>query len=166
MSNIIQIADFAGTQYDLPEQKYLSYQNYLDKYEKEYLVKLLGADLYGLFIADLSGGVPQTQRFIDIYNAFDIDDNNCLHRSEGLKTAVIQYVYFFAVRDLSVKKTNTGVVFNSNENSTGPVYSGYNIVEAYNEAITNAKEIQWYICENDVDYPEENMQLFVYSSGI
>ena len=166
MSNIIQIADFAGTQYSLPEQKYISYQNYLDKYEKQFLTNLLGAELYGLFIADLVGGVPQTQRFIDIYNAFSIDDNNCVRYSEGLKVATLQFVYFYAVRDLSVKKTNTGVVFNNNEVSEGPVYSGYNIVEAYNEAIKNAKEIQWYICDNDDIYPEENVQLFEYISGI
>ena len=166
MSNIIQIADFAGTQYSLPEQKYISYQNYLDKYEKEFLVNLLGAELYDLFISDLVSGVPQTQRFIDIYNAFAIDDNNCVRYSEGLKVATLQFVYFYAVRDLSVKKTNTGVVFNNNEVSEGPVYSGYNIVEAYNEAIKNAKEIQWYICDNDEVYPEENVQLFEYISGI
>ena len=166
MSNIIQIADFAGTQYSLPEQKYISYQNYLDKYEKQFLTNLLGAELYGLFIADLVSGVPQTQRFIDIYNAFSIDDNNCVRYSEGLKVATLQFVYFYAVRDLSVKKTNTGVVFNNNEVSEGPVYSGYNIVEAYNKAIKNAKEIQWYICDNDEVYPEENVQLFEYISGI
>ncbi len=166
MSNIIQIADFAGTQYSLPEQKYISYQNYLDKYEKKFLVNLLGAELYDLFIADLVSGVPQTQRFIDIYDAFAIDDNNSVRYSEGMKVAALQYVYFYAVRDLSVKKTNTGVVFNNNEVSTGPFYSGYNIVEAYNEAIKNAKEIQWYICDNDEVYPEENVQLFKYISGI
>ena len=167
MSNIIQIADFAGTQYSLPELKYGSYQNYLDKYEKEFLVNLLGADLYNLFIADLDGnGVPQTQRFINIYNSFEIDDDSCVRYSEGMKIATIQYVYFYAVRDLAVKKTNTGVVFNDNENSNGPSYLGFNIVEAYNEAVKNAYEIQWYICDNDEVYPEENVQTFNYSSGI
>lgn len=166
MSSIIQIADFKGTEYSLPEQKYTSYQNYLDKYEKEFLVNLLGAELYDLFIADLVGGVPQSQRFIDIYNPFHIDDNNCIRYSEGLKVAALQYVYFYAVRDLAVKKTNTGVVFNDNEVSTGPFYDGYNIVEAYNEAIKNAYAIQWYICDNPTDYPEENTQQFLMTSGI
>ena len=166
MSDIIQIADLAGTEYSLPELKYGSYQTYFDKYEKEFLTNLLGAELYGLFIADLVSGVPQTQRFINIYNAFSIDDNNCVRYSEGMKTAAMQYVYFYAVRDLAVKKTNTGVVFNNNEVSQGPFYSGFNIVEAYNEAIKNAKEIQWYICDNDDVYPEENVQLFEYISGI
>ena len=166
MSNIIQIADFAGTEYSLPEQQYISYQDYLDKYDKKFLVNLLGSELYDLFISDLVSGVPQTQRFIDIYNAFAIDDNNCVRYSEGMKVAALQYVYFYAVRDLAVKKTNTGVVFNNNEVSEGPVYSGYNIVEAYNEAIKNAKEIQWYICDNQTDYPEENVQPFTFNSGI
>ena len=108
MSSIIQIADFKDTEYQLPEQKYGTYQNYLDKYEKYFLVHLLGADLYALFIADLVAGVPQTARFLDIYNPFEIDDGGCVRYSEGMKSAVMQYVYFYAVRDLSVKKTNTG----------------------------------------------------------
>lgn len=166
MSIIIQIADFKGTEYSLPEQKYISYQNYLDKYEKKFLVNLLGAELYDLFISDLVGGVPQSQRFIDIYNAFDIDDNNCVRSSEGMKVASLQYVYFYAVRDLAVKKTNTGVVFNDNEVSQGPFYDGYNIIEAYNESIKNAYSIQWFICDNPTDYPEENAQPFQVISGI
>jgi len=166
MSDIIQISDFKDNEYSLPTKKYGDYQSYLDKYEKKFLVDLLGAELYGLFIADLVSGVPQTQRFIDIYDPFDIDDDSCVRRSEGMKLATMQYVYFYAVRDSPVKKTNTGVVFNDNENSTGPSYSGFNIVEAYNESVKNAKEIQWYICDNDEDYPEENVQLFEYISGI
>ena len=166
MSDIIQIADFKGTEYSLPEQKYGSYQTYLDNYEKVFLINLLGAELYDLFIADLVGGVPQTQRFIDIYNSFAIDDNSCVRYSEGMKVATMQYVYFFAVRDLAVKKTNTGVVFNDNEVSQGPFYSGYNIVEAYNESVKNAQEIQWYICDNSDVYPEENVQYFTFTSGI
>lgn len=168
MSNIIQIADFALSEYSLPPLKHgNNYQSYLDKYEKEFLVNLLGADLYSLFIADLDvNGVPQTQRFIDIYNAFTIDDDSCVRYSEGMKVATLQYVYFFAVRDLIVKKTNTGQVNNRNENSDGPSYDGFNIVEAYNEAVQNAYEIQWYICDNDEDYPEENVQPFSPISGI
>ena len=67
MSNIIQLSDFVG-EYELPESKYFDRQPYLDKYEKEYLVNALGADLYKLFIADLVGGVPQTQIYLDIDN--------------------------------------------------------------------------------------------------
>lgn len=166
MSNIIQIADFKNTEYQLPEQKYSTYQNYLDKYEKYFLVQLLGAELYSLFIADLVSGVPQTARFLDIYNSFELDDGGCVRYSEGIKAAVMEYVYFYAVRDLPVKKTNTGVVFNDNEVSVGPMYSGYNIVESYNEAIINAHAIQWFICDNSTDYPEYNGQILNLTSGI
>lgn len=166
MSDIIQISDFEGTEYFLPSQKKGSYQTYLDKYEKEYLIKLLGAELYDLFIADLVGGVPASSRFLDIYNPFHVDDNNCVRMSEGMKLMTIQFVYFYAVRDLNPKKTATGVVINSNENSGDPVYGGYNIVEAYNEGVKNAREIQWFICDNPDVYPEENTQFIEYISGI
>ena len=165
MSNIIQLSDFVG-EYELPESKYFDRQPYLDKYEKEYLVNALGADLYKLFIADLVGGVPQTQIYLDIYNEFQIDDHHCVRQSEGMVKALVEVVYFYLVRDLPVNKTNTGVVFNDNETAKGPYYNGFNIVEAYNQGIKNLREIQWYICENMPDYPDFNGQGLSYTSGL
>ena len=165
MSNIIQLSDFTG-EYKLPDNKYFDKQLYLDKYEKEYLVNCLGAELYKLFIADLVGGVPQSQTYLDIYNEFQEDNNNCVRQSEGMVKALVQVVYFYIIRDLAVSKTNTGVVFNDNETAKGPFYSGYNIVESYNEGIKNLREIQWYICDNSTNYPDYNGQYLSYNAGL
>lgn len=144
-------------------------QAYIDRYEKHYLIQLLGAELYDLFIADLtatSPQVPQSTRFLDIFNEFSIDDNDCVRRSEGMRVMLKQFIYFHFVRDSSRFKTSVGVVQNQGDVSTNTPYDGYNLVESYNQGVTNATEIQWFICDNDEDYPEENMQLFELTSGI
>jgi hypothetical protein len=166
MSSIIQLSDFVG-EYELPTSKYMDKQPYLDRYEKEYLIYLLGAELYKLFIADLdANGEPQTPIYQNIYNPFEEDDHHCVRYSEGMKLAIVQVVYFYLVRDLPVNKTNTGVMFNDNETAKGPYYNGFNIVEAYNQGIKNLREIQWYICENMTDYPDFNGQRLDFNAGL
>ncbi len=41
-----------------------------------------------------------------------------------------------------------------------------NIVQVYNQGVKNAHCMQWYIHENELEYPEENKQPFEYTSGI
>ena len=166
MSDIIQSTDFLSGPYSIPQDECSNIQPWIDKYEKQYLIELLGCELYDLFIADLVDGVPQTQRFIDIYNEFCIDDDSCVRRSEGMKEMVKQLVYFYIMRDLPVRKTQTGVYFNNNEVSNGPTYSNFNLIEGFNDGVRNYHEIQWYIDDNLSTYPEENMQPLDYISGI
>jgi len=166
MSDIIQLTDFESGEYTIPQDSYSDIQPYLDKYEKKYLIELLGCELYDLFIADLVGGVPQTQIYIDIYNEICEDEGSAIVRSEGMKIMLIEIVYFYIVRDLAVKKSSSGVGFNVNEVTDGPTYSGFNIVEAFNEGVKNYRVIQWYICDNSTDYPDYNGQGLNVISGI
>ena len=165
MANILIPADFGSGEYKVPQNCFDSIQNYLDKYEKLYLTKLLGAELYDLFIADLVSGVPQTAKYLSIFNEFRIDENKCIRISEGIKEMLMQFCYFHIIRDLGVKKGIGGVGGYKTEISESR-YDGFNIVEALNEGVDNARAIQWYICDNDVDYPEYNGQYMNYASGI
>lgn len=165
MANILTPDDFGSGEYKVPQNCFDSIQDYIDKYEKLYLVRLLGAELYDLFIADLVSGVPQTQIYLDIFNEFRIDETGCIRISEGMKEMLKQFCYYHIVRDLGVKKGIGGVgKYNDEVASTG--YNGFNLVEAYNEGVDNAHAIRWYICENDADYPTYNGEWFKYSSGI
>lgn len=165
MADILQTTDFDLGEYKLPQTCYDSTQKYIDKYEKQYLIRLLGAELYDLFIADLVGGVPQAARFVSIFDEFRIDESKCLYISEGIKEMLIQFCYFHLIRDLGVKKGLDGVgKYNSDLDSKS--YNGFNIIEAYNEGVDNWNVIQWYICENDIDYPEFNGDRMGYASGI
>lgn len=166
--SIVVNTDFVG-EYSVSKTCFNDLDKYITKYEEYYLCNLLGAELYALFITDLtatSPQIPQTARFLDIFNSFKIDDNSCLRSSEGIRNMLVQFIYFQFIRDSNYKKTATGVVLSNPEVATMSPYLGYNLVEAYNEGVHNYKEIQWYICDNDTDYPEENIQHLNSISGI
>jgi len=163
---IVQASDFQGKgEYRIAQNCFSDFAPYIEKYEKKYLLQLLGAELYGLFIADLTPTtpqIPQTARFIQIFDPFDIDDNECVYSSEGIKAMLIQFIYFHIMRDNPNIKTVSGTVRMQNENSSDPIFNGFNLVESYNKGTRNAFKIQWYIDDNRATYPEENMQIFEY----
>lgn len=133
---------------------------YITRYEKHYLTLLLGADLYTTFIGDLNAAtpqVPQSAIYLAIYNPFDIDDSSCVRTSEGMRLMLIQLIYFHFVRDQVYNNSPIGMVKGTSSTSGQPTYQD-NLVESYNRGVRNFHEIQWYICENDADYPTENVQ--------
>ena len=165
MANILIPDDFGSGEYKVPQNCFDSIEPYIDKYEKLYLTKVLGADLYDLFIADLSAGVPADPIYLSLFNEFRIDETGCIRIYEGMKEMLKQFCYFHIIRDLGVKKGLGGVGKYKNEVSEVG-YNGFNIVEAYNEGVDNVYALQWFICENDSDYPDYNGDNFRYGSGI
>ena len=165
---LVQTTDFIG-EYKVSQSVYGDLSLYIEKYEKHYLMNLMGADLYNLFVADLTATtpqVPQTQRFLDIYNSFDIDKDSCIRSSEGMVKMLVQFIYFHYVRDTNYEQTDSGVMRTVSEVSSILPYNGYNLIESYNQGVKNYKEIQWFICDYTSVYPEENVQLLEYSCGI
>ena len=166
--SIVVNTDFKG-EYNVSKNCYDQIDFYIEKYEKKYLTKLLGAELYALFIADLTvtdPQVPQTQRFIDIFNEFSIDENQyCLIESEGIRKMLIQLIYFHYVRENQVINSATGTVSSSVELGMSASFKG-NIVQAFNEGVDNSHSIQWFICDKPTIYPEENIQVLRNTSGI
>ena len=165
--SIVVKTDFKG-EYNVAKTCYDQLETFIEKYEKKYLTRLLGAELYTLFKDDLTTGtpqVPQTQRFTNIFDEFSIDDHDCLYCSDGIRKMLVQLIYFHYVVELQTENTAGGTVMNSVELGVNAAYKN-NLVIAYNEGITNAKNIQWYIWDNELEYTEENMQKFEYTSGI
>lgn len=165
--SIVVSTDFTG-EYNVSKTCYDKLDYYIEKYEAYYLVRLLGAELYALFIADLTVSdpqVPQTQRFIDIFDAFDLDEEPCIVSSEGIRKMLIQFIYFHYVRETQLINTANGTASNAMELGTPSPYMN-NIVQSYNQGIDNSYSIQWFICDNRDVYPEENIQISRYTSGI
>lgn len=132
---------------------------YIVTYEKFYLLRMLGAELYDLFIADLTATtpqVPQTQRFIDIFDPFEIDDHGCIDISEGIKIMLIQFIYFHYLRDGHKFSTTIGIV--QPDPSIASQTPIFNLIEMFNKGVINYCEIQDFILDNSDDYPEENGQ--------
>ena len=165
--SIVVKTDFKG-EYNTSKTCYDQLDFYIEKYENYYLVRLLGSELYNLLISDLTATdpqVPQTTKFLNVFNPFSIDEHSYLYYSEGIRKMLVQFIYFHYVRENQVINSASGTVTNSVELGVNAKFMG-NIVQVYNQGVKNACAIQWYINENELEYPEENMQPFEYTSGI
>lgn len=169
---IVQTSDFAG-EYKISQSRFTELDSWITRYEKYYLLRMMGADLYALFIADLTGSTPQiptTARFTNIFNAFDTIPQYPLsmYVSEGIKKMLIQLIYFHYIRDSNHFNTIAGQVTNNNENSNNTPFQG-NMIRAFNEAVDNFSNIQMYIQSDSVTYPEyinSQVEYINYTSGI
>ena len=137
--------------------------SYILKYEKRYLVHLLGATLYNEFRDDLSGvpQTPQSPNFTKIYDPFIMDLNalnpffynsfNGLNRileSDGILDMLKGFIYWEYARDLLNQQTPYGGVKQMAENSI-VVDTPHSLMwERYNGAIRTYQAIQEYIYMN------------------
>lgn len=139
-------------------------EDYIDSVERPFIIKLLGADLGSAFWDDLDAdGVPQEDRFLVLYEAFDIDDSCGVKSSKGIVEILKAMVYAQYTRDADSFNTDTGNQSPSGENAVR-IDPSYKICKAYNEAIASVHAIQWYINDNpeDYDYEDYNGQTFDY----
>ena len=157
---------------------------FIARFEKKYLVDLLGYELYLLFVADLNGttSLPESARFTVIYNELYFENTSSIFYpvdlayqsrdykddlresirttepslSEGFSLMLKGFLYFEFLKEYGLKATPNGVVENSNENTT--MAPGSKLIglieERYNEAVKSYKVIQNYIKANAATYPE------------
>src|SRR5210317_1663867 len=118
---IISVADFDPGKYELHTGMYdqARIADYIGIYEKPYLIRLLGAELFNEFEADFiaGGGIPTEARFQKILNPFYEDYNFNVVISEGMKEMLLGLVYFEYAKDLSNQMSNNGLVKPQGENS-------------------------------------------------
>jgi len=159
MANIIQVSDFTG-RYSIAKNVYTeaNIQDYIDYYEKIYLTELLGAELYNLFISDLVSGVPQDPIYQAIFNPFSLDENNCLIISDGIKDMILGFCFFEIMRKSDAQQTISGNTRNVMDNSSNISQIQAGLYTSYNTSIKSYDAIQWFICDNEVNYPTYNGQ--------
>lgn len=154
--------DFNGY-YDISKDSFTDadLETYINDLEPTILRRLLGVELYNLFVADLDGnGVPQTPIYQAIYNAFDADYNCTIVSSAGMLEMLKGFIYYDYMRDSQFSSVITGKNKSEFANSTKASFIEYGLQERYNIGVQNANNIQWYICENAEDYPTYNGQKF------
>lgn len=165
MSLILQIEDFETGWFETPlstkQEKIL--QEVIDDVEAEYLPRLFGVELNALFIADLDPqGLPQTQRFIDIFIKFEIQVDTCpggttIYQSLGLDKMLKAIVYFLYQRDQYTRATNNGPKKTRSENSEPARKVEHDIFSRWNKAVKWWEAIQYRMKTEDPDtYPEYN----------
>lgn len=155
MSLYINIADLKG-QTKVAKDKFsvIAEQDYLDKYEVRYLQDLLGAELYDDFATDfaLTGTVPTDPKFLEIWNAFNMDDSCGIRRSEGILEMLSLFIFFEFTRDQPVKNAIGGNMISEQANSREAASYETNIFTNYNQALETYWAIQWIICDNPNGY--------------
>lgn len=165
--SIVLNSDFVG-KYEINVNQYNEtlIDAYIAKYEKQYLLKLLGATLYGLFVADLTGTPeePQTAIYVTIFESFEIDNeglNNILV-SNGIKEMLTGFIYYHLTLDNQQSQTSIGVVSPNAENGT--MIAMNSITNSrYNDNVETFRAIQEYIMLNSTDYPDFNGQELPYN---
>ena len=145
--------DFGKGKFELHHGMYeqAKIQAYIDKYERQYLVKLLGVELFNQFVADLVANVPQTAKYIKIYNPFEYDNVNCyIYISEGMIDMIKGFVYYQYLKDLTNNVRPLG------ENSENVSTLNSMIYTRYNDSVRTYKAIQQYMCDYSSDYLKYN----------
>jgi hypothetical protein len=113
---------------NLPEMTYGSedgyggYLTYIERYEKEILIKLFGYEIYKLIAAyDPASPGDTEQRIRDIIEGKEFTVSNYTYKWNGLvntsKVSIIAYyVYYYIIRDQVSNSSTTGQVENQKEN--------------------------------------------------
>jgi len=159
---IVLTSDFTGTELALPINQVNDdttiLESVIDATEKEILTDLLGVDLYDLFVADLTGTpeVPVTQKYLDIFNAFQYDSDWGIIKSLGIKEMLKRFIYYNYLKSKAYKASQNGIVSSQLENSVNT--SNEFLYSKYNEGVLNYKAIQQKIIDNSSDYPDFNGQ--------
>jgi hypothetical protein len=124
-------------------------QSYIDRFENEYLYKLLGKDITEQLYNDLVDGVPQSTEILEWFNPFyeELSDcNSCevkVYNSDGVKDMLTGLIYYEYVRNNQVRMTPTGLVVDENTNSNMLDFLAVERVaeQRYNKAIMTFKAI-------------------------
>jgi len=127
---------------------------YIAEYEEQILIDLLGLELFTLFAADVDSGTkkPVTPIYLTLYDRLNFEYCNRLLTSFGIKNILLSIIYFYYVRDNTVKQTVNGDVKIQTEVSQ--LADQTYLLLRYNEAIMAYSVIQRYCLENKIDvYP-------------
>lgn len=166
--SFLQPSDFKGViaqsnnEFTLPKL-----QAYIDRYEFRYLVDLLGSDFFDEFVADLDtapnitpASVPTSAKFLDIFDAFSLDDGEIVRVSEGFKPMLRFFIFFEYARDNQFDFSLTGATKNKFSNAEIARLVSTNANDNYNRGYETYREIQWFIEDNpnNSDYTLENGQ--------
>jgi hypothetical protein len=150
---LINTTDFVG-KFAIAQNSFSQLGNYITQFEQKLLYKLLGKELADLFIADLAGGVPQTQKYLDIYDPLNVEFEGVFYETQGMKQMLIGFVWFEFQRYDKAKATIAGTFSNANENAREVGFGELNLYGRYNESVDAFNTIQSYCLAKPTDYPE------------
>lgn len=146
---IVTTADFKG-KFKMSTGTYIddNLVEYMTRYERIYLLKLLGVNMYNQFISDLSNGVPRSPLFLSIFNQLAFEQCDEIVISNGIKDMLLGCIYFEWQRDLINAETPQGGVIPKSETSEIASTLYTTMWNKYNDAIRTYRAIRKYITYN------------------
>ena len=163
--SIVIPTDFTG-RFDLTTKGYLSLEVFIDQYEPIILKKLLGIELYNLYVADTVLSVPQTDIYLDIYQESELVVCEIKRNYEGLKDLLIPFIYYEYLKAQRNRNSSSGGVQNQSSLSVASMQTYAQAVIYINEAISQARILQFYLEENIDIYPTFRANLFQFMSVV
>ncbi|CAB4152499.1 hypothetical protein UFOVP611_14 [uncultured Caudovirales phage] len=142
-------SDFTG-KFELHTGMYVQQKlvEYIERYEKRYLVDLFGEKLYNEFVNDIDPvtKAPKSPNFITVFNPF-IEDVTLYEtiNSEGILDMLKGFIYFEYSKDNFNQQTVYGNVQQRAENSQIVNTLQTLIYNRYNEAVTTFRAIRDFI---------------------
>lgn len=123
---------------------------FIAKYERKFLVELLGVKLCNEFIAGLTGDV--SGKWEELKNIL-VDEQ--VHES-----IIANYVYYWFMRNNVTTTTGVGEVETETDNSTR-VSPSLKMVSAWNEMVDGVKSVAGWLSSNkDFDYKPVDSSIF------
>lgn len=148
MATIVLPSDFTEEN-DIPDKDIVSVsiQNFITKYQPIFLKELLGTELFDAYTVN-----PTDQRFTDLL--------------PYIKPALVDYVYWFYIKNQATQMTGTGAAQSKKQNAV--TVSPYpEMVRAWNEMVDYNKGTNKFLSGN-ATYPEYTFKLpeWFFCNGI
>lgn len=157
---ILQVSDFDSGKFELHSGMYTQNNilEYINKYEKRYIIDLLGATLGNAFITEVQAnfGVPITPEFVDIFNPIEVDYSLEIIQSDGIKEMLKGFIYYEYLKDQVSQITAVGMVTPKGENSEKVNSLFIQMYNRYNDACRSYKGVQKFIWTKRGDYSDFN----------
>jgi len=152
MTNFVTITDFTGDRNIDIQDKYLTdFNNFITKYQKEVLIKLLGYDLYLAFETGLLED-PIAAKWTNLKNGSTYQVDGINKQNPGLIDIVAYYVYCKHVSTNFEQYSSLGVTASNIEGGT--VVSPENkITNGWNNMLNYYYMVYDFISNNETDYP-------------
>ena len=134
--------------------------DYIQRYELKYLKELMGIDLYNLYKqnADLDpvNHIPTDPFYLKIFNALEFNYSFNVYISEGIKSMLLNFVYFEYMKDQVSNATLLGEAKQQNELSKSAISMIY---FRYNEGVKTFNNIQRYMILNPEGFEEKLIKM-------
>jgi len=127
--------------------------NFIAAYEAMYINHLLGITMATDFINDLVDRVPQSEKYLEIYNPFTKEIGDHMFTSLGMKEMIKGFIYVDFIAMQPIQNTPLGNVKNIAEVSEG-IDNRIPSAVVYNQSVKTSDAIQYYIEDNSDTYPD------------